>query len=72
MPGIFDLPDVRFDYELGLPELGRRQADVDRQVNRGLQPELGFAIGVRDMDVNARFFSRKEEQAERTVANNCG
>jgi hypothetical protein len=34
------------------------------------KPELGFAINVRNMHMNTRLFTRKEEETKLTVANN--
>ncbi len=34
------------------------------------KPELGLAVCMRNMHVNARLFARKEEEAKLTVTNN--
>lgn len=60
-----------FHQLLGLMKLLGKQAEVLRQRDGRFQPVLGFTIGVGNMDMHSQFFTRKEEQAERTFFNDC-
>lgn len=59
-----------FHQLLGLMKLLGKQAEVLRQRDGRFQPVLGFTIGVGE-DMHSQFFTRKEEQAERTLFNDC-
>jgi hypothetical protein len=72
MPGIFNLLQMGADHGLRLPELGRGETHVDGQVYVGCQPELGLAIGVGDVDMDSRLFSREKEESELPVTNDGG
>ena len=41
-------------------------------MNCGREPDLGFAIRVGNMNMDARLFPREEEQAKGAIANDCG
>jgi len=41
-----------------------------RQFEIWLKPELGFAIGAVRVNMHARFFTRKEEEPEASLAKN--
>ncbi len=43
---------------------------IDGKLNCRLQPELGFAIGGRDMYMNPRFFSGEKEKPGLMVTKN--
>lgn len=46
---------------LGMTELSGRKAEILRQRNRGLQPELCFTIRMVDVNVHPGFLTGKEE-----------
>ena len=62
VPGIFNLRDVGFDHGLRFPQLARRHARLTGQRHFWRQPELRFAVRMRDMDMNPFLLARKEER----------
>lgn len=60
-------------YQLtGLLELVIIESDAIGELNIGLQPELGFPIGMTDMHMDSRLFTRKEEKPETVFTKYCG
>jgi hypothetical protein len=66
-----DLLDVSFDHCLRLPHLDARQTDVLGQVYGWREPDLRFALWMRNMDVNPRLLTGEEEQSELPVADDA-
>ena len=60
------------DNHLRFTALLDRQARRVRQANLRREPELCFSIRVRNVDMDARFFTGEEKESELSVANNCG
>ena len=57
------------DYELRLPNLGRRHPHIHTQVYVGGEPKLSLTIWMGNMDVGSfGLFAREEEQSELPVA----
>jgi hypothetical protein len=48
------------------------EAGLGCQFDARDKPEFGLAVGVSDMYMHSRFFTRKEEQPKRAIADNCG
>jgi hypothetical protein len=67
VPSIFNFLQMSLDDDLRIRELPRRQAGRRGDMNGWGQPELGLAIRMSHMYVDARLFTREEEQTERTV-----
>jgi hypothetical protein len=68
---MFCLLEMSFDNGLRFPLQALRKSSAGREGHGGCQPELRFAISVRDMDMNTRLFPGKEEPTERSVENDC-
>lgn len=56
VPGICDCSDVGLDDGLCFADLTLVKPCRDGQMDMRRQPELGLAIWMRDMNMNARFF----------------
>ena len=53
-----------------LTNLSHGKTSMVSQRHLRKKPELGLAVWMRNMHVNARLFARKEEEAKLTVTNN--
>jgi len=67
VPSIFNFLQMGLNNALRIGELSRRQACRHSDVNGWGQPELSLAIRMSHMYVDARLFTREEEETERTV-----
>jgi hypothetical protein len=67
-----NLLKVRFHNGMRLTNLRTRQTDIPGQVYRWRKPELGFAFGMRHMNVNPRLIPGEKEQSELAVADDGG
>ena len=63
---------MRFDYALRFAPLTNREPSVSCQRYLWGKPELCLTIGVLYVDVNSCLCPGEEEQAELSVAYNCG
>ena len=70
IPGILDILKVRVHDCLGLTNLSCRKTGMVRQRYLRRKPELGLAVCMRNVHVNAGLFSRKKEETKLPVANN--
>lgn len=52
------------DEAEGRGEVAATEALVLRELDFRLEPELGFTLGMEDVDMNPRFLSREEVEAE--------
>ena len=71
LPGIFNLRNMCLDDGLSIGNLLWRESGRSSQVNYGCEPELGLAIGVRHMYMDARLLPGEEEKPEGAIANDC-
>ena len=60
-----------FNHGLSFAQLPDRQTGVVRKPNLRQKPELGLAVGMRHIDVQALFLPRKEEKPELAISNDC-
>ena len=67
-----NLLNMCLDNHLRVIALSGRQTCMVRQANLRREPELGLAIRVRNVDMDARFFAGEEKESELSVSYNCG
>jgi hypothetical protein len=60
-PGIDNLLVMLVDYRFDFTKLLPVQIVIVGKFNLGLQPKLGLTLPTVRMNMNARFFTRKEE-----------
>jgi len=71
-PRVADLIFVPPDQSQGRSDAPRVQSVILRQLDFRLQPELGFAIDMVDMNVYPRLFAREKEETEAAFSKNRG
>jgi hypothetical protein len=65
-PGITDLLFVTYNEVYNVTELASGQSGGARHGNVRLQPDVRFAVRMRNVHVQPRFFSREKEESVRT------
>jgi hypothetical protein len=66
-----DLLIMGLNQSFSSSETGISEPDVPGELNRWRQPEFGLPLGVAHMDMDSGFFTRKKEEPEFAIPEDC-